>query len=155
MVKEPDSVFDLLRRISKIEGAALNTRGILFEMLVARLFNIQGFHIDIRKVVYTDSKEQVEIDVRAKGPNQIVCCECKGMSPGNLVGVREIEDWESRQLPRIKSWMKSAPEMPKNRRFIFWSSSGFSADAEKLIKELNQKHKKQPIEFLSGEDMKR
>jgi hypothetical protein len=153
VVKEPEAVFKLLGRVAKIEGAALNIRGVLFEMIVGRLFNLQGFHIDIRKVCKTDTGEKVEIDVRGRRQDQIICCECKGMSPGNLVSREEIEDWESRQLPRIKNWMKNADEIPNDRRFVFWSSSGYSREAMLLIKELKNKYKRTPIEFLTGKDM--
>lgn len=151
----PNKVFELLARLSKLEGAAQNLRGVVIEMFVAHLFKGKGADclIEIRKLVRDDENQQAEIDVFRWDKKESVCCECKGKSPGTLVGVDEIQEWMDTAVPRIKRWLKRQTHLPETKRFEFYSSTDYTDDARKLIGEIERSHRKQPIVFLTGRDV--
>ncbi len=151
---DPHAVFTLLSRLSKIEGASLNLRGVVIEMMIAHLYKLNGYSIEIRNVVRDKDLSPAEIDVMAYNKKEIVCCECKGKASHVLVNATEIQDWLDRSLVRIKSWLKDQPpRVPDKRRFEFYSSSGYTEDARILIAETGKKHRKQPIKFYEGRDV--
>lgn len=153
VTNDPQSVFTLIERVSKIEGAALNLRGVLIEMIVAHLYKLEGYDIDIRQQVRGEERQKAEIDVKAKNRREVVCCECKGKAPNSLVDAPEIKEWVETALPRIKYWLKQSTTLPDIRRFEFISSTAYTKAAIELIGELEAAHKKQPIKFLSGKDI--
>lgn len=151
--KDPDKVFELLSKVARLEGASLNLRGILFEFVVSHLFKEKGYWIDIRKKIRTPDGQACEIDVLAKNKREIISCECKGKGPGSLVGEDDIEDWMYRQRPRISEWIRSEDGLPSTRRFEFYSSTGFTPKAKRLIASIKKKHKKIPIAFRDGKSV--
>jgi hypothetical protein len=108
IINDPERVFELLRKLGKVEGASHNLRGVLLEFIVARLYSLNGYKIDIRQRIFTKG-ERAEIDIKAHRADEVVCIECKGMSPGNLIGADEINDWLSSSLPIIGLWVTNAP----------------------------------------------
>ena len=150
IAKNPEEVFLLLSRVSKVEGASLNLRGVVIEMMIAHLCKLRGDSIDIRKVVYGQSLGKAEIDVLSRNDLEVVCCECKGKAPHVLVDAPEIRDWLDISVPRIKRWLKDQDWLPEKRSFEFYSSSGYTDDALELITETSASHKKQPITFFNG-----
>lgn len=149
---DPTELFSLLSRLQKIEGVALNLRGIVLELVVAHLYMKEGYLIDIRQQI--NGKDGLaEIDVKANNNIEVVCCECKGMSPGNLVGEAELTEWLDRPLKRIKEWMKESNSLPETKRFEFYSSTGYTEEALALINRLKTEHKKQPLVFYDGKEI--
>lgn len=149
----PTAVFDLVGKIAKLEGASLNLRGVVIELLVAHLFQLQGYRIDIRQQIRSKENEPAEIDIKATNRQEVVCVECKGKSPGILVDASEIQEWLDKPLIRIKSWLKLTTTLPQKRRFEFYASTGYTDDAKTLIHHIKMTHTKQPIEFLEGRDV--
>jgi hypothetical protein len=120
---------------------------------VARLFQLKGYTIDIRKVVRSNQNEPAEIDVKANYRMEIVCVECKGKAPGSFVDASEIREWIETPLPRIKSWLKLGTSLPEQRRFEFYTSTDYTDDARVLIAEIQRTHTRQPIRFRTGQDV--
>ena len=149
----PTAVFTLLAKLSKLEGAALNLRGVVQELIVAHLFKLHGYSIEIRQKIQSEDGDRAEIDVTATSRQEVVCVECKGKSPGALVSAQEIENWLQRPVRRIKSWLKLSDEFPAKKRFEFYSSTDYTEDAKTLISEIERTHKKQPISFYNGKDL--
>jgi hypothetical protein len=104
--QNPQEFFDLMARLSKMEGAALNLRGPLFEFIVMRLVDLAGFSIEFRQDIQANGK-RTDIDVLARKKGELICCECKGYSPGKKVSVKEIREWLDVTIPTIKAWAKS------------------------------------------------
>lgn len=152
VTNHPGKVFELMKKLGKIEGAALNLRGVLFEFIVARLCSLEGYNIRIRQGALAGGN-RAEIDVMADRPDEVVCIECKGKSPGNLVEDYEINDWVSKSLPTIKNWLKEKDLLPNQKRFEFYVSTDYTNDAKTEIARLESKHKKQPIKFFNGSDL--
>jgi hypothetical protein len=152
VTKNPEKVFELVGKLAKVEGAALNLRGVVLELIIAHLFKLRGYNIDIRQQIQTEQGKPAEIDVKAVNRKEAVCVECKGKAPGALVDAEEIQEWLDTSLPRIKSWLKLT-SLPESRRFEFYSSTGYTTEAEVLIAKISETHKKQPILFRRGEDV--
>jgi hypothetical protein len=152
VAENPTAVFDLISKLSKIEGAALNLRGVVIELIVARLYCLNGYMTDIRQIVRAEGK-QAEIDIKANKKNEVVCCECKGKSPNSLVDAPEIGEWVNESLPVIKNWLKHSETLPVSRRFEFYSSTDYTQDAQNFIAKLKETHKKYPLEFFTGADL--
>jgi len=153
VTKNPSAVFQLLSELTKIEGAASNLRGVVLELMIARLFQLEGYNIDIRQQIQSQTGERAEIDVKAANKQEVVCVECKGKSPGVLVGDTEIQEWLDKTVVRIKSWFGLTMTLPQRKRFEFYSSTGYTEQAKILIATIQQAHKKQPINFYGGEDV--
>ncbi len=153
IVKNPNRVFEIMKRLNKVEGASYNLRGVILEFIVARLYSLDGYQVDIRQRVFAEGKH-AEIDIKANKPNEVVCIECKGKTSGNLVDVDEIENWLSSSVPTVKKWLKKADSLPDKKRFEFWVSTDFTDAAKKLISNIENTHKKQPIAFLNGKDLR-
>lgn len=153
IVKDPDSLFELFRRMLKLEGASLNLRGVLLELIVAHLYKCQGYEIDIRQKIKTNDATSAEIDVKARNHREVVCCECKGKAASGLVDAKEIVDWLNRVLPRIKEWMTYHTSLPAIRRFEFYSSTGYTDDAMEEIQKAEVKYKKVSVKFYCGKDI--
>jgi hypothetical protein len=153
VTNNPQAVFDLLSKVAKIEGAALNLRGVVLELIIGHLFRLLGYQIDIRQQVESEDHERAEIDVKATNRREVVCVECKGKGPNALVDAPEIQEWLDKPLVRIKSWLKLASSLPESRRFEFYASTDYTEDAKRLIAQVQAAHKKQPISFLTGADV--
>jgi hypothetical protein len=150
LTNHPTAVFELLRKISKIEGTASHLRGVVVELIVAHLFQLRGYKIDIRQQIQAMDGELAEIDVKAVNRQEVVCVECKGKSPGNLVGKPEIDTWLTTSLPRIKSWFGRQPNLPEQKRFEFYSATDYTPEANSFIAEVTASHKRQPLAFYNG-----
>ncbi|MCB9893510.1 MAG: hypothetical protein H6839_03575 [Planctomycetes bacterium] len=153
VVNDPASLFSLIERMAKIEGAVLNLRGVVLELIVGHLYKSRGYTIDIRFPIRQHGQVLAEVDVKAKDRRELVCVECKGNAAGNLVDAPEIELWERSKLPEIKKWIGRSDELPPVRRFEFISSTDYTPDARSLIAKLEEKHRKQPVRFLAGDDV--
>jgi hypothetical protein len=150
VTNHPAAVFDLLRKISKIEGTASHLRGVVVELIVAHLFQLRGYKIDIRQQIQAMDGELAEIDVKAVNRQEVVCVECKGKSPGILVGKPELEAWLATTVPRIKSWFGRNPSLPEQKRFEFYSATDYTPEAKSLIAKVTAGHKRQPVAFVNG-----
>ena len=72
---------------------------------------------------------------------------------GNLVDEDEINKWISIPLDRIKRWLRTSDNLPPKRMFEFYASTGYTDGAQKLIKQLEESHKIQPMKFYTGRDI--
>jgi len=153
VTSSPDKVFELVGRMSRLEGAALNLRAVVLELIMAHLYKEDGLFIEIRKKIRDSKGQTAEIDIMASSHSNIYFCECKGMAPGSLVNRDTIDTWESKKLPRIKEWFKTSPYRDHRAEFRFYASTGYADEALMLIADLALKHRKQPISFLNGVDI--
>lgn len=153
VTKDPNSVFRLIAKIAKLEGSSLNLRGVVLELIVAHLFRLDGYSIDIRRQVRSIGGDLAEIDVQASKKKELVCVECKGKSPGVMVGLGEIESWINKTIPRIKSWLKGRDDTPAKRLFEFYASTGYDDEALAFIREFNESSSSQGIRFHNGDDV--
>jgi hypothetical protein len=153
---------EIFSSMAKIEGAALNIRGPLFELIVGHAVYIgEGGSIDIGKVINNLNvpKGVIEIDVflvkgRDSSPHEVKVYECKGKLAGVEVTKDEVEKWVEKRIPVIHKWLLSQPRFSTSPySFEFWTTSEFSSDANKYLKKVSQKTKKYKIVWKNGKEV--
>lgn len=147
---KPSELFEIIRKLSKIEGASLNLRSVLLDFIIARIYSIQGFTCDIRHKILTNNGLRAEIDVVAHRYDSVICVEGKAVAPGNKVNKNEIKKWVEKSFPRIKSWLNESEHSDKVKRMEFYSSTEFDDDALIYAKEIEAKYQKIKINFLNS-----
>lgn len=132
----PEVVAELFGKLGRIEGAAGNLRGPLFEMIVAHATReTEGGSVDIGVDAVT-SEGAAEIDVLlVKGRQGVRVYECKGYSAGKAVSASEVERWLGVTIPRVRAWLQSQSRFGgATQWFEFWTTGTLSPDAEALLK---------------------
>lgn len=122
-------VFDeLFNGLSRIEGAATNLRGALFEFWVAEVVRQNfGAHILMNRV-FVDGSGKAEVDVQASVASRAVrFYECKGYQPGGLIPDDEVDRWLEKRIPLVYKQALAAPDW-RNREFYFefWTTGRLS-----------------------------
>ncbi|QDE70168.1 hypothetical protein [Myxococcus xanthus] len=156
VVQNPLVVIDLVNRLSKIEGAAGNLRGALFEMIIAHLVRVNEGNETQLGVGITDptTGARAEIDVlRTKGSQEVAVYECKGKSPNTRVSREEVEKWLKISVPRIDAYLHAHPNHHacRVRKFEFWTSGTFVPEARQLLQQAKASTRKYQIDFRDGE----
>src|SRR5262249_49393677 len=103
-VKRPELIGDLFDKLGRIEGAAANLRGALFEMVVGHcVVKLEDGIIDIgKKIVEPESGARAEIDVyRIKEYREVWSYECKAHQPSEIVGRPQVEKRLTAKVPLI------------------------------------------------------
>lgn len=153
-----DKIYELLTRLGKIEGAALNLRGALFPYLVTELFRSNGFSVEkFGHIIRNKNGEIVaEVDlVLKKGTKEIVYIECKGNDPGSSVSDKEVEKW-LRKLPVWREDYLKHDEWNKlNFRVEFWATGHFSETARQILeyKKSNSNRNKWLIDYCDNDSI--
>ena len=153
----PDQITDLFARLSKVEGAASNLRGPLFELIAAHcLYRRDGALIEWGlKIRDPKSGEDAEIDVLGRRPGQKVwAIECKGVEPGGRVSLEVVEDWLTRQVPRIGRWLDATERGPVDRAFEIWTTGTFHADAIEYLAARKATTKRYDLDWRDGDGIK-
>ncbi|MCB9953226.1 MAG: hypothetical protein H6824_19810 [Planctomycetaceae bacterium] len=152
----PDALATILETLGKIEGASLNIRGALFELIAAHAVKTcEGGSIDIGRKVTDREGNSAEIDVlHWKSKQSVLAIECKGIHPSNEVTLDEVKDWVTRQIPVIRRHCQSQHELVCARnRFEFWTSGRFENHALAYLTDVSTKTKKYEIGWKDGTDV--
>lgn len=155
-VKDPDKVLQLLNSLSSIEGAAINLRGALFELIVGHLvYKGEGNSIDIGIKVKNTEGKSAEIDVRrVKGNHEVALYECKGYQPSTKVSIDDIDLWLSTKIPIIRNSLLQEIRFKNTPMFFeYWTSGEFSPEALDLLKKKSSETKKYEIRWKDGSDI--
>lgn len=152
-VEKPEVVDELFKSLGKIEGAASNLRGALFEMLVGHLVAKLDFgNIDIgRKVRVPKTGERAEIDVlRIKDYLEVWTYECKGYQPTNMISLDEVESWLTK-VGRIHASL-SAEERFQGCDFHheYWTCGGFTPEALQRLQRAKDETRRYAIGWKDG-----
>ncbi len=144
----PETIGDLFAKLGRIEGAAANLRGPLFEMIVGHsVRKVEGGSIDIGVNAVT-RQGMAEIDVLlVKGTDEVRVYECKGYSASNQVTGGEIDRWLGTSIPRIYQWLREQIRFQgSDIGFEFWTSGSFSPEAIALL----ERHARQTRKYAIG-----
>lgn len=148
--QKPEETIEIFRRLAKLEGSALNLRGVLFEFLVGYLFNKDGYKVSLRKILKVDN-EKVETDIFAERGKDLVFVECKGLMPGNQISKIDIDHWVTNQIPVIRKWVNMCKAQygihEGTPRFEFYFSGLFKEDVRLYCNEIEAKTKKYSVKF--------
>lgn len=158
-VQKPEVIDTLFRSLGKIEGAAINLRGDLFEMIVGHLVvKMDDGSIDIgRKVLDPESAKPVEIDVlRVKEGRSVWAYECKGRSPSNIVTLDEIETWLTVKVPKMHRWVLWQERFQgMDFHAEFWTTGTFSPEALARLEQARDNTVRYTIGWKDGAGVRR
>lgn len=133
---DPERFDMLFARLGKIEGAASQLRGTLFEFLVADIAR-KTISADIRmnQVFKLEDGKEVEADVIAIEQFQsVTLIECKGHNPEAKIPDEEIDRWLVRTIPLLYKRVRSHDDWQKMQvHFEFWATGKLSETARKLV----------------------
>jgi hypothetical protein len=130
----PEHLDKVLRELTRIEGAADNLRGALFELAVAYLVKeVDGGFVKAGVQVKAPlTRRAADIDVLLDRPDgkSVMAIECKAKVPGNMVTLDQVRRWREDRVPVIYEAL-SADGRYADRSFSFelWSNGRFRPDA--------------------------
>lgn len=146
---------NLLNNLAAIEGASGNLRGILFELIAYYLASIGSIRTEFaQKAVDSSTGEKADIDVlRVKNKRQCTCIECKGINPGNEVGLESIKHW-IKKIKVIKAWLKDMPDYRDSEvSFEIWATGNFTQEALDYLNEKKQQMRRTNLEWKNGDEV--
>jgi hypothetical protein len=149
--QNPEVVTTLFGQLARIEGAAINLRGPLFELLVGHFAKRHGYYIELGKRVEDPQTQLVaEIDVYGFGPDLVHTFECKGYL-NQTVQLSEVEHWFDKTIPVVRSHMQySSDHRNKRLRCEFWTTSSFAPDAFAFLQDRKQRTRRFDIDWADG-----
>ncbi|HBA82651.1 MAG TPA: hypothetical protein DCZ95_01030 [Verrucomicrobia bacterium] len=153
---DPDKVMYLLSNLSSIEGAAINLRGALFELVVGHLVSkLEGGGIDIGMHVKSPEGKSAEIDVRlAKGDHEVRSYECKAKAARTQVSLDEVQRWADVKVPVIRDALLSEKRFQNCRMFFeFWTTGTFCSEAVSFLELKRTSIKKYVIQWKDGSEV--
>lgn len=153
-VKNPEKITELFNKLSTIEGASINLRGALFELIVAHLVQKkEGGSVDIGvNLINYDNGNKAEVDVRLnKGDHKVIIYECKARSKSNKISITDVEHWVNDRIPLIRGCLLKLEQF-KNRElhFEYWTTGEFDEDAVTLLKSKKTALRKYTIDWKDG-----
>ncbi|QZE31426.1 hypothetical protein [Pantoea ananatis] len=151
----PGKINELLKGLNRIEGAAINLRGVMFEMLVCHVVlktqNVST--VDMNKVV-TYKNESAEIDVVGfRHEAEIKCYECKGYEVRRLITAEMIDKWIERVQRIRKFYQNSDVYRDRKLTFEYWTSSTYTPEAEEKLKAFRDKNNRINVGWKDGQQI--
>src|SRR5690606_37320519 len=120
-----DKFEELFESLSKIDGAANQLRGTLFEFMVADVMRktVAG-EISMNRRFKAPDGKSAEVDTLCVIPNkEIVCIECKGYSPRSIIPDELFKRWLHHNVPTAYKYVCNHPDWRNLKvRFEFWST---------------------------------
>jgi hypothetical protein len=158
--EESDRIESIFKSLSGFEGSMQQLRGPLFELIVGHcLHRSEEGSVDInRDVIAPVAGQRVNIDVlHTQGTQNVSAYECKGRLSEASISRDEVEDWITRQVPRILEYIRSRDEL-KNRNkisFAFWTTGRFAPDAVSYLKERKLSTRRYSVDWKDGQEVRR
>ncbi|HEY3796708.1 MAG TPA: hypothetical protein VGL58_00010 [Caulobacteraceae bacterium] len=153
-VARPEAVGQIFDNLSRIEGAAINLRGPLFEMIVGHcVVKVDGGSIDIgRKVLDRTTGKKLDVDVfRVKGDTEVWAYECKGYQPSEVVKLAAVEHWLTERVARIHDELRFEDRFQSaDFHYEFWTTGDFAPDALARLEEAKANTKRYTVGWRDG-----
>jgi hypothetical protein len=132
---DPTEFDALFSKFGKIEGAANQLRGTLFEYLAADVFRKTGAHqVRMNRILKFEGKEAEADVIAVRDDISLTFIECKGHSPYGETPHSEVEKWLQHNVP---IFFKAAKEHPdwKNLpvHFEFWTTAPLTQESIALL----------------------
>ena len=124
-----DKFEELFASLSKIDGAANQLRGTLFEFMVADVIRKTApAEISMNRRLKAPAGELAEVDVLSVAANrEITCIECKGYSPRSMIPDKLFKRWLHHNVPTVYKHIREHPDWRNlTVRFEFWSTAPIS-----------------------------
>lgn len=155
--ESPEQIENIFRGLDRFDGALQQLRGPLFELLVGYCIQTsQEGQVRVNLDVFHEG-EQVNVDVlHIKGTQDYAAYECKGRLSETQISREEIEDWLTRQVPRILGHFRDHPDLSARRATVaFWTSGRFSPEALAYLAERKDATRRYSIEWKDGESVRK
>lgn len=152
--RHPDRYLDLINELRKYnEGLANNIKGTLFEFIVGHIHSTDSnSSVDIGLEIIENGSRH-ELDVLSIYSDKVVFSECKATNA--KINKVEIEKWINKKIPAFRKWFQKQDNWKnKDIEFEYWSTSGFTEDAELKLKHLVRTSKKQKIRYYQSTEIK-
>jgi len=138
-LKDATALEKLFDALGRIEGAANNLRGALFEFWAAEVVRktYPDVHISMNHLFTDENNRRAEVDVQASvASREIRFYECKGYQPGGLIPDEEVDAWLDRRVPLVYRRAQTIQEWQgRGFHFEFWSTGRLSdASIERIEK---------------------
>lgn len=152
-----EKIEKIFNNLIKIEGAAGNLRGALFELIVAQLVgSIEGGTVEIGVIVCDKAKNRAEIDVRLIKEKIVNIYECKGHQHDSNTSIEEIEKWLTKSIPTIISSHRQETRFSGcHYKFEFWTCGSISPDAADLLEYHKSISHKYDIGWKDGKEIRK
>ena len=152
-----DNLYELLDKLSEIEGSAGNMRGILFELIAAyiaeRAFGGSILHLG-KTYAHRETGKNTDLDVVCvTKQNKIHVIECKGKTPGGTVSLEEVKGWLGK-LPIMQDFVANREDLREyDQTYELWTTGTFEANALKKLKTEQKRRTKKIIAWKNGNDI--
>lgn len=153
----PEQFNELFSKLSKIEGAANQLRGTLFEYLAAEIARYEfRAEVSMNRIFKIPNKE-AEADIVAVTPHQrVTLIECKGYSPRATIPDKLFKRWLEHNVPTCHAAIKQHPDW-KNLpvSFEFWTTAPLTDEAMALFAKAQQsiRPSRYTINLRAGSDL--
>src|SRR5436190_1393858 len=133
---DAEKLEELFSTLGKIEGAAYQLRGTLFEYMVADAAKRNGLgDIWMNRIFKVPDRGQAEVDVLAiRANHSVTAIECKGYSPRATIPDELFQRWLQHNVPIAYKAIREHPDwkhLPIT--FEFWTTAPISEDALALF----------------------
>lgn len=134
---DPEKYQNVINKLDKVEGAAGNMRGALFELLVAEIIRhteYRGGLVKLNKIFHDDAGEPAEVDVFLEHPITPLVIECKGRDPNTILPDEEVKVWLHKRIQRVREDLNRKHYGPPIKpRFELWITGRLSLEAIEMI----------------------
>jgi hypothetical protein len=157
-VIDPAQFDELFSKLGKIEGAAIQLRGTLFEYLAAEIARRTiSPDVKMNRLFKVADKGEAEADVVAvHNHHAITAIECKGYSPWSTIPDALFERWLHHNVPICFREIKQHPDWKTlDVHFEFWATAPLSDKAMALFTKAKKtvKPTRYSLELRLGPDL--
>jgi len=150
---KPEVFNEVFSRLGKIEGAANNLRGSLFEFIAAELARREiAPDIIMNSILKDENGDQVEIDVISERNHKSVhFIECKGYAPFTTVPDELVKKWLTDRVPLIRK-LALSHSVWKNLElhFEFWTTGILTPEAIEMIDQAKSRIRKYSVDYRNA-----
>lgn len=156
---DPEKIEMVMSTLTKVEGAAINVRGSLFEITIGSLVkNVEGGYLVIgeeRRDMVSGRKAEIDVRLDRGDEHGVLVIECKSKIPGARATLGEVRKWYEDRVPLIHSILSSGGEYTKKPfRFEFWTNGPINDDAVEWLEEQQTEFEHYSIGWRDGEGVK-
>jgi hypothetical protein len=100
--------------------------------------------------------QRVNIDVlHCRGTKFVTVYECKGKRSEALVSQGEVEDWLTRQVPRIIDYLRSREDLRHREIAVaFWTTGKFTPESVAYLEEKKKSTLRYSIDWKDGQGVR-
>tara|TARA_R110000772_G_scaffold64081_1_gene143264 strand:- start:2662 stop:3822 length:1161 start_codon:yes stop_codon:yes gene_type:complete len=155
----PGHLYDVLNALTKIEGAANNLRGALFELALGSLAkDIEGGYLVVgenRRELYSGRKAEIDILLDRPEGKPVLIVECKSKIPGASVSEKEVRHWLEDRVPLLHKILEQDGRYgTRMKHFELWTNGPFHEKAISWLQKQNTDFGAFTVGWKDGEALK-